>query len=117
MGKVAVPRNFLSEPKRFAYLVVRHSKVIVPLMLVLTLVFGIFGMNLSWTAKLFDDLPAGHPAGQSTYLIGKKLAGLPPWTLWSGAIDSRHRGRIRPISNACTKLRKSFVVAKTLARF
>ncbi len=70
------PRDFLREPKRFAYLLVRHSKVIVPAMLVFTLTFGIIGMNLSWTAKLFDDLPVGHPAGLSTDLISKKLGGV-----------------------------------------
>lgn len=74
--KWPIPRNFLHEPKRFAYFVIRHSRTIVPAMLVFTLIFGAVGMNLSWTAKLFDDLPQGHPAGLSTDLIGKKLGGV-----------------------------------------
>lgn len=74
--KWPMPRNFLHEPKRFARFVVRNARVIVPAMMVFTLVFGAVGMNLSWTAKLFDDLPAGHPAGLSTDLIGKKLGGV-----------------------------------------
>lgn len=70
------PRNFLHEPKRFAYFVVRHAKVIVPAMLVFTVTLGVVGSKLSWTAKLFDDLPPGHPAGLSTNLISKKLGGV-----------------------------------------
>jgi len=74
--KWPIPRAFLHEPKRFAFFVHRHARVIVPAMLVVTLGFAYMGRNLSWTAKLFDDLPTGHSALTTTEFISKKLGGV-----------------------------------------
>lgn len=74
--KWPVPRDFLTEPKRFAYFLVRHAKFIVPGLAVFTIVFTAVGMNLSWSARLFDDLPQGHNVNRSTALISKKLGGV-----------------------------------------
>lgn len=70
------PRQFLHEPKRFAYVLVRWAHWIVPGMAALTLAFALLGANLSWTARLFDDLPDGHAARKSTALISQKLGGV-----------------------------------------
>lgn len=71
-----IPRGFLMEPRRFAYFLVRRARIIVPAMGVLTVLFTIVGMKLSWTARLFDDLPKGHAAYRSTDLISRKLGGV-----------------------------------------
>ncbi len=70
------PRPFLREPKRFAYFLVRNARWLTPGIAVLALTFAIVGTKLSWTAKLFDDLPKGHTALHSTDLISKKLGGV-----------------------------------------
>lgn len=70
------PRPFLREPKRFAYLTVKYSRVLVPGLAVVTLIFAIFGMNLKWTAKLFDDMPRNHSSNHTTDLISRRLGGV-----------------------------------------
>lgn len=70
------PRPFLNEPKKFAFLLIRHSRILVPGIAVLALLFAIVGMNLSWTAKLFDDMPRGHSSNRTTSLISKRLGGV-----------------------------------------
>lgn len=74
--KWPIARQFLHEPKRFASFTVRKARMIVPSVLIFTLIFGAMGAKLSWTAKLFDDLPVGHATRQSTDLIAKKLGGV-----------------------------------------
>lgn len=76
--KWPVPRDFLMEPKRFAFFLVRHAKVIVPVMGLLTVAFAIAGLKLKWTAKLFDDLPQRYSANRTTNFISYKLGGVAP---------------------------------------
>ncbi len=70
------PRQFLMEPKRFAHLVVRKSRWIVPTVALGAMGFAIIGMKLSWTARLFDDLPRKHAVNRSTELISSQLGGV-----------------------------------------
>jgi len=74
--KWPMPRNFLHEPKRFAYFVVRHARWLAPGIAVMGVTFFAIGANLSWTAKLFDDLPEGHVARLSTNLVSQQLGGV-----------------------------------------
>jgi uncharacterized protein len=74
--KWPVPRAFLHEPKRFAAFVTKRARILVPAIAVLTLIFAWMGRDLSWTAKLFDDLPTGHSALKTTDFISRKLGGV-----------------------------------------
>lgn len=74
--KWPIPRPFLREPKRFALFLVRHARWVTPALGVLTVSLALVGTHLSWTARLFDDLPAKQSARRTTELIGKKLGGV-----------------------------------------
>jgi len=70
------PRDFLSEPKAFSRFLVQNTKWLVPGIAALTLLLSFAGRELSWTAKLFDDLPDGHIARRTTETIDRKLGGV-----------------------------------------
>ncbi len=70
------PRKFLSKSQSFSYFLVRKAHILTPAIGILVVVFAAFGTDLSWTARLFDDLPANHPARRTTQLIGQKLGGV-----------------------------------------
>lgn len=70
------PREFLLKAEGFSYWLVRHAKILVPGIAVLTLGCALIGTQLSWTARMFDDLPVGHPARRTTQLISSKLGGI-----------------------------------------
>jgi len=71
-----LPRNFLNDSKRFSFFLVVNSRWITPAIAVVVVVFFGIGSRLSWTAKLFDDLPLSYSARQSTDLVSSKLGGV-----------------------------------------
>jgi len=48
------------------------------LIIVMSVALAIKGQKLSWTARLFDDLPTDHQVRNSTEIIDRKLGGMIP---------------------------------------
>ena len=76
--KWPVPRNFLASSGQYSFFLIRNARWIAPAIGALAVVFAILGSHLSWTAKLFDDLPRQHSASRSTELISRTLGGVVP---------------------------------------
>jgi predicted RND superfamily exporter protein len=70
------PREFLQKSQRFSYFLVRKAHILTPVIGVAVVLFAAVGMDLSWTARMFDDLPANHQAARTTRLISQKLGGV-----------------------------------------
>jgi predicted RND superfamily exporter protein/outer membrane lipoprotein-sorting protein len=56
----------------------RKSGAVAFLIIVVSVALAIKGQKLSWTARLFDDLPTDHQVRNSTELIDQKLGGMVP---------------------------------------
>lgn len=56
----------------------RKSGAVAFLIIVVSVALAIKGQKLSWTARLFDDLPTDHQVRNSTELIDHKLGGMIP---------------------------------------
>ncbi|WP_413290727.1 outer membrane lipoprotein-sorting protein [Bdellovibrio sp. HCB337] len=56
----------------------RKSGVVALLIIVVSVGLAIKGQKLSWTARLFDDLPTDHQVRNSTEIIDRKLGGMIP---------------------------------------
>ncbi|HWU44213.1 MAG TPA: MMPL family transporter, partial [Bdellovibrio sp.] len=78
---------FLPEPKartwawrkaRWGLYLFRRSGAWTLIIVVISLSLAVRGKSLSWSAKLFDDLPANHQVRLSTETIDKKLGGMIP---------------------------------------
>jgi uncharacterized protein len=69
------PRSWLGDRKGFAAFLIRHSWEINAGVLLTVIVFALIGTRLSWTARLFDDLPTNNSARSTTDYIGSKLGG------------------------------------------
>ena len=78
-------RPWLRERQNFAHFVFNKAPVIVPVMLTLFVVAAFTGKNLSWTAKLFDDLPSNHETKMATDQISKNLGGVIPFDVSIGS--------------------------------
>lgn len=76
----------------------RKSGALAVLIIAVSVALAIKGQKLSWTAKLFDDLPTDHQVRNSTDLIDHQLGGMIP-------IDVELRG-VRDIWNDPTLLVK-----------
>lgn len=70
-----VPRNWLGSRRGFAIWMIRHNWQINAGVAALIILFSILGTQISWTARLFDDLPAKNLARRATDFIGRKLGG------------------------------------------
>ncbi|MGE4131001.1 MAG: RND family transporter [Bdellovibrionales bacterium] len=70
------PRKFLTQSNGFSFFLVRKAKYLAPGVAALVALFAVAGLNLSWTARIFDDLPLGHPTRSTTDLIAKQLGGV-----------------------------------------
>ncbi|MGZ3722192.1 MAG: efflux RND transporter permease subunit [Bdellovibrionales bacterium] len=70
------PRDFLNDSKRFSFFLVGNASWLTPVIGILVIVFFGIGSRLSWTARLFDDLPMNHSARMSTDLVSTKLGGV-----------------------------------------
>lgn len=117
--KWPIPRQFLHEPKRFAMFVVRNARWINPAALLVTLIFAVIGMNLSWTAKMFEDLPEDHVASRSTDLISKKLGGVSTLDFMIGGDNLKdpwkNPGNLKKLDQAAEELRKRKDVGSVLS--
>jgi predicted RND superfamily exporter protein len=71
-----MPRGFLQDSSRFSFFLVGNASWITPGVGILVVLFFAIGSRLSWTAKLFDDLPMNHSARISTDLVSSKLGGV-----------------------------------------
>lgn len=56
----------------------RKSGAVAFLIIVASVALAIKGQKLSWTARLFDDLPSDHQVRNSSELIDRKLGGMIP---------------------------------------
>ncbi|MGE0526454.1 MAG: MMPL family transporter, partial [Bdellovibrionales bacterium] len=79
------PRRFVVETPRYARLVVTQARWFVPGQAVVALMLALMGFNLSWTARLFDDLPTDAAARRSTELINQHLGGVASVELMVGS--------------------------------
>jgi len=70
------PRKLLTKSQGFSYFLVRKAHILTPAIGILVVLFAALGTDLSWTARMFDDLPPGHPARKTTQLISTKLGGV-----------------------------------------
>jgi predicted RND superfamily exporter protein len=70
------PRRLLLDSKRFSFFLVLNARWLTPAIGVVVVIFFLIGSRLSWTARLFDDLPLNHSARQSTDLVSHKLGGV-----------------------------------------
>lgn len=69
------PRGWLSTSKGFAIWMLKHNWQINAFMFALVIVFLFIGSRLSWTSKLYDDLPSNHKTRRTTDFIGAQLGG------------------------------------------
>lgn len=79
--------HFLPDPKardwawskaRWALYLFRRSGIWAFLIILVSSAFAIKGQSLSWSARLFDDLPKNHQVRLSTETIDKELGGMIP---------------------------------------
>lgn len=69
------PRKWLGNRRGFAIWMIRHNWQINAGVAALIVLFSILGTQISWTARLFDDLPAKNSARRATDFIGLHLGG------------------------------------------
>lgn len=74
--KWPLPREFLSDSKKFSFFLVGNARWLTPVIGLIVITFFAIGSRLSWTARLFDDLPLNHSARMSTDLVSAKLGGV-----------------------------------------
>jgi predicted RND superfamily exporter protein len=72
------PRAWVSRPARWALWTIRNAKPVVFSVAVLCLLLVGTSRHLYWTGRLFDDLPSGQEARQSTEWIDQKMGGVIP---------------------------------------
>jgi predicted RND superfamily exporter protein len=71
-------RHWAWSKARWGLHLLKHSKIWLFLIVFFSVTLGYQGQHLSWSARLFDDLPENHQARISTELIDKKLGGMIP---------------------------------------
>ncbi len=105
------PREFLLRAEGFSYFLVRNAKILTPAIGVLVLLFAIAGTQISWTARMFDDLPTGHQARKSTELIATKLGGVATLDFMIGTSRSKdtwkNPANIRKLHSFSSEWRKN----------
>jgi predicted RND superfamily exporter protein len=69
------PRSWLGNRRDFAFWMLKHGFAINLSVAVLIVVFFGIGTQLSWTSRLYDDLPSQHAARRTTDFIGRHLGG------------------------------------------
>lgn len=113
------PRAILLRAEGFSYFLVRKAHILVPGIAALVLIFGIAGTQLSWTARMFDDLPVGHSARNTTQLISSKLGGVATLDFMIGTSRSKDTWKspenIRKLHNFATEWRKNKKVGSVLS--
>jgi hypothetical protein len=73
-----VARKWAWAKARWGLYLIRKSGAWAFTIIVLSVALAIKGQQLSWTARLFDDLPRGHEVSSSTQTIDQKLGGMIP---------------------------------------
>lgn len=71
-------RKWSQSRARWILYLLPQSKLILATTGSLIVVFLMFGFNLNWTGRLFDDLPQKHPLTKATKNIDKKMGGIVP---------------------------------------
>lgn len=66
---------------RWGLYLFRRSSLWMILIIGVAVVLGFKGQDLSWSARLFDDLPADNQVRLSTEMIDKKLGGIIPFDI------------------------------------
>jgi uncharacterized protein len=74
-------RHWTEARARWSIWLVSHGKGVVAAMAVFCTFCLWFGKDLNWSARLFDDLPAGHEARTTTEFFDKHLGGMIPFDL------------------------------------
>ena len=75
---VPVARNWTEKRARWAVWVTVYNKQVLFAMGVFCAFMLWEGKDLNWSARLFDDLPAGHEARATTEFVDQKLGGMIP---------------------------------------
>lgn len=71
-------RRWAWSKARWSLYFFRKSGAIAFLIITVSVALAIKGQKLSWTARLFDDLPSDHQVRNSSELIDRKLGGMIP---------------------------------------
>ncbi len=112
------PRQFLLKAQGFSFFLVRRARILTPAIGILVMIFAIAGTQISWTARMFDDLPNGHPARNSTQLISSKLGGVATLDFMIGTSRSKDTWKtpenIRKLHDFATEWRKHKKVGSVL---
>lgn len=77
-------REWMNEQRQFAFFLYKFRAPITYGTAALVVVMTLVGSRLSWTARLFDDLPASQSAKISTDAISRRLGGIAPLDLIIG---------------------------------
>lgn len=72
------PREWVHRPARWALWIIQRRKQVVAATVATCALCAIVGRQLDWTGRLFDDLPKGHEARQSTEQIDSTMGGVVP---------------------------------------
>ncbi len=75
------PRNWVQKPARWALLIVKYRRKVVLSTLAVCVLLSFLGRHLDWSGRLFDDLPEGQEARQSTEKIDSSMGGVVPLEL------------------------------------
>lgn len=73
-----IPRAWVHRPARWALWIMYNQKSVLVSSLVFSLACAFVGRNLSWTGRLFDDLPKNQEARLSTEKIDHSMGGVVP---------------------------------------
>lgn len=73
-----VARCWAWSKARWGLLLFRKSGALAFLIIAVSVALAVKGQKLSWTARLFDDLPSHHQVRSSSELIDRKLGGMIP---------------------------------------
>jgi predicted RND superfamily exporter protein len=73
-----VPRSWVHRPARWSLWIMKRKKSVLASSLALSCLFAFVGRNLSWTGRLFDDLPKNQEARISTEKIDHTMGGVVP---------------------------------------
>ncbi len=104
------PRKWVHRPARWALWTIHNAKPIVLLITLTCLTLVITSRNLYWTAKLFDDLPAGQASRQITEKIDRHMGGMIPLEIVitaAGDAPWNDPERIVRLDQLLTELRKT----------
>ena len=71
-------RSWMSGKARWSLQILKFHRLALVTVVILTILGGWRGQYLSWTARLFDDLPSDHSVRKTTEMVDQSLGGLVP---------------------------------------